>query len=78
MKGAMATIAADKFARETARTAHRNSQRAIRLAEAAVELAQDAGRVTTERHLKFAGLCSLCGDPCAHNARYCRAHEWAA
>ncbi len=72
------TVAADKFARETARTAYRNSTRAVRLAEAAVELAQDAGRVTAERSLKFSGLCSLCGDPCSSSARFCRAHEWAA
>lgn len=71
-------VAADMFARETARTAHRNANRAVRLAEAAVELAQDAARVQTERSLLFAGLCSLCGDPCSHAAIFCRAHEWAA
>lgn len=74
----MPTLTADKFARETARTAHLNARKAVRLAEAAVELAQDAGRVSVERSLAFAGLCSLCGDPCSYQARFCRAHEWAA
>ena len=41
------------------------------------DMRKRVGLIATERSIQFQGLCSLCGEPCARAARYCRAHEWA-
>jgi hypothetical protein len=69
---------ADGFARATAKQAHTNSTQALELARTALKLAHDTNERAVIRPRLFVGLCSLCGEPCKHTARYCSSHEWAA
>lgn len=69
----------DTFARATAKRAHHTSAQALELARTALNIAHDTTHEkAVVRPRLVVGLCALCGEPCAHTKRYCRAHEWAA
>lgn len=66
-------LAHDTFARETAKKAHsRISQTENELRKKIVNLER-----IIARRAGFVARCSLCGDPCRPNRRYCHAHAWA-
>ena len=70
----------DKLARQTATNAHRRiTETSRKVTKTNVEL---RGRITKlekllARRAGFVGRCSLCGDPCKPDRRYCHAHSWA-
>lgn len=66
-------LAHDQFARETAKKAHERVTKTER--ELRHKLAQ-LERIIARR-AGFVARCSLCGDPCRPNRRYCHAHAWA-
>lgn len=63
----------DKLARANATRAHH------RISETTAELRARIARLekTIARRAGFVARCSLCGDPCRPNRRYCHAHSWA-
>ena len=63
----------DQLARATATHAH------TRISETKAELKARIARLEklVARRAGFIARCSLCGEPCRPNRRYCHAHEWA-
>jgi hypothetical protein len=59
----------DRFARQTAQHAHQQ------IAEIRSELRQIERTIVRRSGFQF--RCSLCGNPCKKQSRYCHAHSWA-
>lgn len=63
----------DQLARATATRAH------TRISETRAELRARIAKLEkiVARRAGFVARCSLCGEPCRPNRRYCHAHSWA-